>query len=321
MMDAAGSERAVLAGFETGFAVAAMFAATYPERTAGLVAYSAKARELWAPDYPFGMSEAAATADVEEIERAWGTPELATEYLSYINPAAKDDDREVADLVRWMQSIGGPGDAVRWAKVDHELDLRDILGSIRVPTLVLHSQDDLVDTIEHARYLAAHIPGAELQSCRGPRTNGTVARTSRARSNASSRRSGTRRSSSTVTSPPCCSPTSQGRRRWPLRSAMLHGGPCSNATTTSCAEGSPGIAAPRWTRGRRVLRHLRRSGPRRPLCIAIGEGVRELGIDIRAGVHTGEVQTIDGRRAASQSRSVRGSWRRPGDPRWSCRKR
>ena len=128
VMDAAGSsERAVLAGFETGFAVAAMFAATYPERTAGLVAYAAKARELWAPDYPFGMSPATATADVEEIERAWGTPELAREYLSYINPAAKDDDREVADFVRWMQSIGGPGDAVRWAKVDHELDLRDIL--------------------------------------------------------------------------------------------------------------------------------------------------------------------------------------------------
>ena len=59
---------------------------------------------------------------------------------------------------------------------------------------------------------------------------------------------GTRRSSSTATSPPCCSPTSRGRRRSRPRSAMLHGGPCSNATTTSCVEGSPGIAAPRWTR-------------------------------------------------------------------------
>jgi pimeloyl-ACP methyl ester carboxylesterase len=67
----------------------------------------------------------------------------------------------VADFVAWMQSIGGPGDAVRWELVDREIDLRDVLGSIRVPTLVLHSLDDLANPIEHGRYLASHIPGAE----------------------------------------------------------------------------------------------------------------------------------------------------------------
>jgi pimeloyl-ACP methyl ester carboxylesterase len=77
VMDAVGSDRAVLAGFESGFAVAAMFAATYPKRTAGLVAYAARARQLWAPDYPIGMSLAESDADLEDIERSWGTPALA----------------------------------------------------------------------------------------------------------------------------------------------------------------------------------------------------------------------------------------------------
>jgi class 3 adenylate cyclase len=296
VMDAAGSERAVLAGFETGFAVAAMFAATYPERTAGLVAYAAKARELWAPDYPFGMSPATATADIEEIERAWGTPELAKEYLSYINPAAKDDDREVADFVRWMQSIGGPGDAVRWAKVDHELDLRDILGSIRVPTLVLHSQDDVVDTIEHARYLAAHIPGAELRELQGathqwdrredlPREVERFLMTIREEEIEFDRYLATVLFTDIAGSTEMAA--SLGDAAWRTLLERHHhvvrGGLARYRGTEMDTAGDGFFAT--------------FDGPARAVrcAVAIGEGVRELGLDIRAGVHTGEVQTIDGK--------------------------
>ena len=133
VMDAAGSERAVLLGFETGFAVAAMFAATFPERTIALISFGSKARELWAPDYPFGRPAAEFDAELLEIERDWATPRLAQLWLSFLNPEAKDDPWEIEDFIGWMQAIGGPGDAMRWAAVDRDIDLRDLLPSIRVP--------------------------------------------------------------------------------------------------------------------------------------------------------------------------------------------
>jgi pimeloyl-ACP methyl ester carboxylesterase len=167
VMDAAGSDRAVLFGMESGFAVAAMFAATLPERTAGLIAYGAQARALWASDYPFGRPKSDFDAEIREMERGWGTPAVARLWLSDLHPSVKDDPLEIEDLVRWMQAVGGPGDAIRWARVDNDLDLRDILPSVRVPTLILHRTGDLVTPIENGRYLAAHIPGAELRELPG----------------------------------------------------------------------------------------------------------------------------------------------------------
>jgi class 3 adenylate cyclase len=167
VMDAAGSDRAVLLGMETGFAVAAMFAATLPERTAGLIAYGAQARALWAPDYPFGRPATEFDAEIREMEDGWGTPAAARIWLSDLHPGVQDDPLEIEDLVEWMQAVGGPGDAIRWATVDNDLDLRDILPSIRVPTLILHRTGDRVTPIENGRYLAAHIPGAELRELPG----------------------------------------------------------------------------------------------------------------------------------------------------------
>ena len=83
VMDEIGSSRAVLLGLEVGgFTVAAMFAATLPERTAGLIAYGATARERWAPDYPFGFTpEQIAAEDVGTMAHAWGSEELAAEWM------------------------------------------------------------------------------------------------------------------------------------------------------------------------------------------------------------------------------------------------
>ena len=296
VMDAAGSERAVLAGFETGFAVTAMFAGTYPERTAGLVAYAAKARELWAPDYPFGESLADSDAELEEIERSWGTSALAREYLSDLNPAARDDDREVANLVRWMQAVGGPGDAVRWARVDREIDLRDVLGSIRVPTLVLHSKDDLAVPIEHGQYLAAHIPGAQLREM-----GGTIHQWDRSED----------------------LPREVERFLATIHADDVEFDRYLATVLFTDIVGSTALAAAGGDAAWRALlerhHHIVRGalaryrgsemdtagdgffatfdGPARAVrcAIAIAEGVRELGIDVRCGVHTGELQTIDGK--------------------------
>ncbi len=168
VIDAVGSDRASLLGLETaGFAVAAMFAAILPERTTSLIAYGAAARELWAPDYPFGVTREVWDAELAEVERSWGTDAYARTSLEALFPAARDDASEIADLVGWMRGIGGPGDAVTWSRVDRDTDLRDVLASIRVPTLVIHRVQDRVVPVDHGRYLADHIPGAEIAELPG----------------------------------------------------------------------------------------------------------------------------------------------------------
>jgi pimeloyl-ACP methyl ester carboxylesterase len=109
VMDAAGSERAVLFGVEDGFALAAVFAATYPERTVGLVAYGAAARNLWAPDYPWGQPEEEYDADVTAVERSWGTKELAREWATFAFPELVDDEQTITEFASWMRSGGDPG--------------------------------------------------------------------------------------------------------------------------------------------------------------------------------------------------------------------
>jgi class 3 adenylate cyclase len=167
VMDAVDSARAILLGLETGFAVAAMFAATLPERTAGLIAYGATARILWAPDYPFGSTQEDVDAEIADVERFWATDKLARESVESIFPSARDDALEVKDMAAFMRGLGGPGDAAIWARVDSEIDLRELLPSIRVPTLVIHRREDRAVPFEHGRYLAAHTPGAELAELPG----------------------------------------------------------------------------------------------------------------------------------------------------------
>jgi class 3 adenylate cyclase len=296
VMDAAGSDRAVLAGFESGFAVAAIFAATYPERTVGLVSYAARARQLWAPDYPFGDPPADYDAEITRIERAWGTPALARDWLTHINPAASGDDLEVAAFVRWMQSIGGPGDAVRWAQVDRDIDLREVLGSIRVPTLVLHSRDDQADTIEHARYLAAHIPGAELQEMHGTvhqwdRREDLAREIQRFVTTIHAEEVDLDRYLATVLFTDIVGSTelasSSGDAGWRTLLERHHHivrGALARYRGTEMDTAGDGFFATF-------------DGPARAVrcAIAIADGVRELGIDVRAGIHTGEMQTIDGK--------------------------
>jgi pimeloyl-ACP methyl ester carboxylesterase len=161
VMDAAGSARAVLLALEDGgFTVAAMFAATLPDRTTGLIAYGARARSLWAPDYPFGQMPEEFDADMADVESRWGTLELAREFVKDLYEP--EDPRDAEEIRAWMLGLGGPGDAALFWRVERETDVREMLPSIRVPTLVVHRRGDRATPFEHGRYLADHIPGAEL---------------------------------------------------------------------------------------------------------------------------------------------------------------
>ncbi len=171
VMEAVGSERAVLLGSEDGFSLAAMFAASHPERTLALIGWAASARSLWAPDYPWAMSETAYDEEVREVERLWGTEELAREWTEYVLPDATGDEHRVRRFAEYMRAMGGPGDAVALYAADRDTDIRQLLPTIRVPTLIAHSSGDRALPIEHGRYVAEHIPGATFHEVPG-RTHG-----------------------------------------------------------------------------------------------------------------------------------------------------
>ena len=162
VMDAAGSERAVLYGLEDGAALCFLFAATYPERTAALVTYSASARGSWAPDYPWGWNDTEWADRLSTIEAAWGTAPFVRQLAAWVFPSRADDSDFLRSYGRLVRHSLSPGDAVTAERLWKETDVRHVLGSIQAPTLVLHMVEDPVVSVEEGRYIAEHIPGAVL---------------------------------------------------------------------------------------------------------------------------------------------------------------
>jgi class 3 adenylate cyclase len=293
VMDASDSDRAVILGLEDGFSLAAMFAATYPQRTSGLIAYGAQARSSWAPDYPFGGTLEEHEAEVQEIEDGWGTSALAAEWVRDLFPEEEGNGEAIAWFASFMRQIGGPGDVISWVKVDQDLDVRDLLPSIRVPTLVIHRQEDRVVSVEHARYLAAAIPGAALRVLPGithgyagddlaDAIEGFVATIRREEEEFD-------RVLATVLFTDLVAST---------ETAVAVGDAGWRDLVTSHNHVVRGLLA-RFrghemdTAGDGFFATF--DGPARAVrCAqAIVESVRDLGIEVRAGVHTGEVETID----------------------------
>jgi pimeloyl-ACP methyl ester carboxylesterase/class 3 adenylate cyclase len=157
VMDDAGSARAAVMGTSEGGPMSMLFAATYPERTRALVLYGTFARGVWAPDYPWMPTRAEQEREDAEDLRTWGTPEGAR---WYVHP----DDADVEALRRYaanMRMMGSPGAVAAVNRMNYEIDVRHILRTIRVPTLVLHRVADHL-SIDNARFLAREIPGARL---------------------------------------------------------------------------------------------------------------------------------------------------------------
>src|SRR5438552_10291026 len=159
VMDAAGSERAAVIGWSEGVAMSALFAATYPERAWSLVLYGGCARELRATDYPWGPTEAEALQMIEDERRTSERPGFAEEIARSGMPTAGGDEIALARLIR--QSIS-PGAMEALDRMNIQIDVRHVLPAIRVPTLVLHNTRDQWVEVERGRDLANRIPGAEF---------------------------------------------------------------------------------------------------------------------------------------------------------------
>jgi class 3 adenylate cyclase len=158
VMDDAGSERAALFGYSEGGAMSALFAATYPSRTVALIMQGAFARRVWAPDHPWGRSEAETDAHVEQIRRDWGGPVGMEARL----PSMAHDERARQWWARFLRASASPGAAAALARMNAEIDIRGVLSAIRVPTLLLHSTHDRLVDVATSRYMAERIPGAKF---------------------------------------------------------------------------------------------------------------------------------------------------------------
>lgn len=159
VMDAVGSQRAAFYGLSEAAAMCMLFAATYPERTAALVVRSAYPRRMWAADYPWGLTEDQCARELARDLRIFGSRDEATEAVRVLGRFTGDELQAALNLFRWGSS---PGAIESLHRMNKEIDIRHILGAVRVPTLVLRGIEDALVPADVARYIASHVPSARL---------------------------------------------------------------------------------------------------------------------------------------------------------------
>jgi pimeloyl-ACP methyl ester carboxylesterase/class 3 adenylate cyclase len=163
VMDAVGSQRAALFGYSEGGTMCALFAATYPARASALIMEGAYARRASAPDYPWGPTREDFLAFADEVERDWGGP-LGIEVRW---PSQARDERSRQWWARWLRASASPGAAAAVLRMNIDIDIRHVLPAVRVPTLLLHSRNDRVIDFGASQYMCQHIADAKLVELHG----------------------------------------------------------------------------------------------------------------------------------------------------------
>jgi len=163
VLDEVGSERAaILAEIDTTPA-AIFFAGTRPERTSALILVHASAKYVASDDYPIGIPREAAEALVAQVDQLWGTDAMAAMYV----PSRAGDERFRRWWAKLLRTGASPRAARALLRTVLEVDLRPILPLVQAPTLVLHRRDFHVPPVEHARFLVEQIPDARLAELPG----------------------------------------------------------------------------------------------------------------------------------------------------------
>lgn len=290
VMDAVGVPRAALLGVAGGSMISSLLAATSPERVQAMVLLHGLARLTAAPDYPWGTTPAFEARIMADLSNGWGRGVLA----DVLGPSEADDPAFRSWLARYQRLGASPGEVLAQRRMVQKLDIRQVLPAIQAPTLVVHRRDNRLINIGHGRYLAQDIPGAELVEVSGadhlpflgdPEAilapierflTGTVAPTDQ------------RRVLATVLFTDIVGSTAHaarvGDRRW-RRLLEEH-----NAVVRTELERYRGRELERAGDGFVALF----DGPGRAVRCAldIQDGVRDLGVVLRAGVHTGEVELL-----------------------------
>ena len=165
VMDAAGSERAALFGISEGGPMSLLFAATYPERATALVLYGSIARGAQAPDYPWGVDPEGERfqAWLQRWRQQWGGP-CSIELWA---PSMAEDPAFREWWAKYLRHSASPSAVIAIFRMNSLIDVRDILPTIRIPTLVLHRKGDRAINVERGRHLADHIPGSQFVELEG----------------------------------------------------------------------------------------------------------------------------------------------------------
>ena len=296
VLDAVGSESPYVFGASQGGLMAMLLAATHPSRTRGLILYATYPTALADADFPWGRSEEWLAEYTRQLDADWGTGAFA----SHVAPSRSEDDAFRAWWGKLERYAAGPGNAIAYSLINRLTDVRPILASITAPTLILHRRGDLYRDIRIGGYLAENIPNARLVELSGidhlPYVGDSAAVTREIRAfvagadgahgaDAAAPAGDVDRELATVVFLDIVGSTDLAREmgdsRW---SALLD--QFLNVVRAQIG---------RWrgveidTAGDGVL--ARFDGPARGLRYALGvrAGIEELGLRIRAGVHTGEV--------------------------------
>ncbi len=288
VLDEVGSERAAILAMLDAGPSAMFFAATYPERTVALILANTSAR--WVADGPgdVGIPREAAEAIVARLDEVWGTEGMVDLQV----PSRAGDDRFRRWYARYTRSIAGPRAVRAFSRALFHVDARSILPSIQAPTLVLHRERYVVLPLEHGRFLAEHVPGATLAVIPGSdgpvywETSDEVVERIEGFLLGVHRGADADRSLATVLFTDIVGSTERaaelGDRRW--REILdVH-----DDLARRRVESSGG----RFVKGTGDGLLATFDGPGRAIraALAIREDLRQIGIEIRAGLHIGEVE-------------------------------
>ncbi len=294
VLDAIGSERAVHLGFGWGCALSLLFAASYPGRTAGLALLAPEVYSWSTPEFPWGIAPLGQPVPSDDLP--WGTDEHARANLA--DMGGPTDEAEVRAWAKWFRLVASPGAAALVSQATRQTDVRTLLPQIQVPTLVLLKSGDLTRPYGGAApWVAAQIPGARFVEIPGPESFPTardealfdavdgLAREIRDQEAEFDRVLATVMFTDIVGSTERVA--ALGDRAWRELAQRHHGvvrTMLNRYRGTEVDTAGDGFFATF-------------DGPARAVrcALAIRDAVRPLGIEIRAGCHTGEVETIDGK--------------------------
>jgi class 3 adenylate cyclase len=278
--------------------LAGMFAATHPDRTVALILFAPWAKVLQTPDYPAGWSDAEQEEWQRHLAAEWGTTAFTRWQFTLIAPGLEGDDALIQAFTRYWRACASPAAAKAIDAMQMEVDARPVLRSIHVPTLVMNRIEDRMDPVAEAQFIAGAIPGARLVELPGAEhppflgdTDRVLDELHRFITSIRTEEAALERVLATVMFTDIVGSTDRaaalGDRAWgdvlerhhELVRAML-----ARYRGTEVDTAGDGFFATF-------------DGPARATkcAIAIVEGVKPLGIEVRAGVHTGEVQTLAGK--------------------------
>lgn len=291
VMNAVGSSRAAVFGISEGGPMCALFAATYPQRVSALIMSGSYAKWIKDVDYPWAPTRAEHEAAFSAYERHWGT---AIGFKT-VAPSVADEERYRNWWARNLRLGASPAEGIALCRMNIEIDIRAILPTIQVPTLILHRRGDRLIKVENSRYMASRIPGAKYVELEGVDHLPWFGDANAAISEIQEFLTGVR-------------PTEEHDRT--LATVLF-------TDIVGSTERAAGIGDARWrdqleSYYQRIRRELARfrgtlinttgdgvlatfDAPARAVrcAIALSREAKTIGMDARAGIHTGEVQKME----------------------------